>query len=112
MLFGRAPGHARVNDEQPVVDDAELVEILGRWKSAGGPQPEVAALVPVDTAPIQRDLPPLAVRTFDRDVDIASTVDVEHCIAHRASCSTHAASMRSSSTLPVLARLASAAATW
>ena len=69
MLFGRAPGHARVNDEQPVVGDDELVDILGRWKSAGGPQPEVAALVPVDTTPIQRDLPPLAVRTFDRDVD-------------------------------------------
>jgi len=69
MLFGRAPGHPRVHDEQPVVGDDELVEILGRWKSAGGPQPELAVLAPVDTTPIQRDLPPLAVRRFDRDVD-------------------------------------------
>ena len=63
------PGACPRQRQQPVVGDDELVDILGRWKSAGGPQPEVAALVPVDTTPIQRDLPPLAVRTFDRDVD-------------------------------------------
>ncbi|CAM3763700.1 UvrD-helicase domain-containing protein [Nocardioides zeicaulis] len=69
MLFGRAPGHARVNDEQPVVDDDEVVEILGRWRAAGGPQPELAVPGHVDTTPIDRDLPPLAARTFDRSVD-------------------------------------------
>jgi exodeoxyribonuclease V beta subunit len=69
MLFGRAPGHAHVNDEQPVVGSDEVVEILGRWKAAGGPQPELATPSPVDTTPIDRELLPLAVRSFDRDVD-------------------------------------------
>ena len=63
------PGHARVHDEQPVVGDDELVDILGRWKSAGGPAPEAAAPGRSTPTPIQRDLPPLGVRTFDRDVD-------------------------------------------
>jgi exodeoxyribonuclease V beta subunit len=69
MLFGRAPGHARVNDEQPVLGDEEVVDILGRWKSAGGPQPELAEPGTVDTTPIERPHPPLSVRTFDREVD-------------------------------------------
>ena len=69
MLFGRAPGHATVNDEQSVLGDDEVVEILGRWKSAGGPQPELATPAAVDTTPIDRPLPALSVRTFDRDVD-------------------------------------------
>ena len=42
MLFGRAPGHPVVRDEQSVLGDDEVVDILGRWKSAGGPQPELA----------------------------------------------------------------------
>lgn len=69
MLFGRAPGHPRVNDDQPVVGDDEVVEILGRWRAAGGPQPELAVPGRVDTTPIDRDLPPLAARSFDREVD-------------------------------------------
>ncbi|GAA1910462.1 exodeoxyribonuclease V subunit beta [Nocardioides hwasunensis] len=69
MLFGRAPGHASVNDEQPVLGDDEVVDILGRWKSAGGPQPELAVPGVVDASPIDRDLPALSVRSFDRDVD-------------------------------------------
>ncbi|RYB94254.1 exodeoxyribonuclease V subunit beta [Nocardioides oleivorans] len=69
MLFGRAPGHAHVNDEQPVLGDDEVVEILGRWKASGGPQPELATPGPVDTTPIDRELLPLAVRSFDRGVD-------------------------------------------
>ncbi|MBL0746410.1 UvrD-helicase domain-containing protein [Nocardioides sp. G10] len=69
MLFGRAPGHPTVNDHQPVLGDDEVVEILGRWKSAGGPQPELAVPGTVDTTPIDRDLPPLSVRSFDRGVD-------------------------------------------
>ncbi|SEB88495.1 DNA helicase/exodeoxyribonuclease V, beta subunit [Nocardioides exalbidus] len=69
MLFGRAPGHAHVNDEQSVLGDDEVVDILGRWKTAGGPQPELATPATVDTTPIDRELPTLAVRSFDRDVD-------------------------------------------
>lgn len=69
MLFGRAPGHTAVHDEQPVLGDDEVVEILGRWKSAGGPQPELATPGVVDTSPIDRELPALSVRSFDRDVD-------------------------------------------
>ncbi len=69
MLFGRAPRHPVVHDEQPVPGDEEVVEILGRWKGAGGPQPELAVPGAVDTTPIDRPLPPLSVRSFDRDVD-------------------------------------------
>ncbi|CUR62127.1 Exodeoxyribonuclease V beta chain [metagenome] len=69
MLFGRAPRHGVVNDEQPVLGDDEVVEILGRWKAAGGPQPELATPGTVDTSPIDRPLPALSVRSFDRDVD-------------------------------------------
>ena len=69
MLFGRAPGHARVSDAQPVLGDDEVVDILGRWKDAGGPQPELATRGAVDTTAIDRDLPPLSVRSFDRAVD-------------------------------------------
>ena len=69
MLFGRAPGQPHVNDDQAVVGDDEVVEILGRWRSAGGPQPELAVPGEVDTTPIDRPLPPLAVRRFERDVD-------------------------------------------
>ena len=71
MLFGRAPGHPTVNDVQPMVGDDEVVEILARWKAAGGPQPELAVPGTVDTTPIDRALPPLSVRSFDRDVDTA-----------------------------------------
>ncbi len=69
MLFGRAPGHPRVHDDQPVPGDEEVVEILGRWRTAGGPQPELAVPGQVDTTPIDRDLPPMAARTFTRGVD-------------------------------------------
>jgi exodeoxyribonuclease V beta subunit len=69
MLFGRAPGHPVVHDEQPVLGDDEVVEILGRWRSAGGPQPELALPGVVDTTPIERELPHLSVRSFDRGVD-------------------------------------------
>ncbi|RYC05593.1 UvrD-helicase domain-containing protein [Nocardioides zhouii] len=69
MLFGRAPGHPVVRDEQSVLGDDEVVDILGRWKSAGGPQPELATPGVVDTTPIERELPHLSVRSFDRDVD-------------------------------------------
>jgi len=69
MLFGRAPGHPGVNDEQPVLGGDEVVEILGRWKVAGGPQPELARPGVVDTTPIDRPLPALSVRSFERAVD-------------------------------------------
>ena len=69
VLFGRRPGTAVVPDEQVLVSEDRLPEILGAWRSAGGPVSELAALVAPDPAPLQRSSETLSARTFSRSVD-------------------------------------------
>ena len=51
LLFGRRPGMAAVPDEQAVVADDRVLEILGHWQAAGGPEPEPADSPPPDADP-------------------------------------------------------------
>ena len=69
LLFGRTPGQPTTPSTVPQVDDDAAVEILTKWRDAGGPTPEVA--VPADRGPdpVLPAAPPLAVRTFDRTID-------------------------------------------
>ncbi|WP_107773098.1 UvrD-helicase domain-containing protein [Nocardioides sediminis] len=69
LLFGRRPGMADVPDEQAVVTDDRVVEILGHWRTAGGPQPELADCPAPDPSPIERSRDELAARVFTRRVD-------------------------------------------
>lgn len=71
MLFGRRPGTAAVPDEQAVVDDDRVVEILGHWRAAGGPEPELADSPPPDPTPLEHSPHELAARRFTRAVDTA-----------------------------------------
>lgn len=71
ILFGRRPGTAVVPDEQALVDDERAVEILGQWKAAGGPQPELATTPPPDPERLQRPTQELDARRFTRTVDTA-----------------------------------------
>ncbi|KRF37438.1 UvrD-helicase domain-containing protein [Nocardioides sp. Soil805] len=71
LLFGRRPGTAAVPDEQPVVADDRIVEILGHWRAAGGPEPELADSPAPDTTPIAQPVHALAARRFTRRVDTA-----------------------------------------
>ncbi len=69
LLFGRGPGQAATPPTVPHVSDEEAVEVLTRWRDAGGPSPELA--IPADRGPepVLPALPELAVRTFDRRID-------------------------------------------
>jgi exodeoxyribonuclease V beta subunit len=69
VLFGRQPGVPDVPEETPITPDDRIVEILGYWRDAGGPQPELAVPPEIDTTPIERPTPPLSVRDFTRRVD-------------------------------------------
>ena len=69
MLFGRVAGAAEVPDHAPLPDDQRIVEVLGAWRDAGGPQPELATLVAPDPTPLEPSRETLSVRTFDRGVD-------------------------------------------
>ncbi|MBD8868126.1 UvrD-helicase domain-containing protein [Nocardioides donggukensis] len=71
MLFGRRPGTAEVPDEQALVDDERAVEILGHWRDAGGPTPELATAERPEAPVPDRDRPELAARRFTRTVDTA-----------------------------------------
>ncbi|MDN4172031.1 UvrD-helicase domain-containing protein [Nocardioides sp. SOB77] len=71
MVLGRRPGMAEVPAEFANRSDDEAAEFLARWQAAGGPTVEPA--VPADPGPDpDRPAPPaLAVRRFEREVDIA-----------------------------------------
>jgi exodeoxyribonuclease V beta subunit len=69
LLFGRAPGQPSSPSTVPQVDDDAAVEILTRWRDAGGPTPEVAIPAERGPDPVLPAVPPLAVRTFDRRID-------------------------------------------
>ncbi|QBX55221.1 exodeoxyribonuclease V subunit beta [Nocardioides seonyuensis] len=71
MLFGRLPGGAAVPDSAPLPDDDKIVTVLGHWKHAGGPQPELATLVAPDVRPLEPSQDALSVRVFDREIDTA-----------------------------------------
>ncbi len=71
LLFGRRPGTAAVPDEQAVVAEDRIVEILGHWRAAGGPEPELADSPAPDTTPIAQSVHALAARRFTRAVDTA-----------------------------------------
>ncbi|MEQ6902100.1 UvrD-helicase domain-containing protein [Nocardioides sp. YIM 152588] len=62
---------ATVPAQPAVPDDDEVAALFGRWRDAGGPRPEVAhhAETPADLEPTEP--PALAVRAFDRSVDVA-----------------------------------------
>jgi len=76
MLFGRLPGWEQVPDEQDVGDETAIARALDGWRTA------VEAAVPgafrwewadpVEPPPLtaEDDAPPLAVRRFDRGVDL------------------------------------------
>jgi exodeoxyribonuclease V beta subunit len=70
LLCGRGRGEATTPSTIPHLTDEEAVEILTRWRDAGGPSPEVA--VPADRGPdpVLPAVPELAVRTFDRTIDV------------------------------------------
>ncbi|MGN0064829.1 MAG: UvrD-helicase domain-containing protein [Nocardioides sp.] len=70
VLFGRRPGGTEVPDSTPLRED-DVVGILGAWRDAGGPQPELAVPATVDPVPLEPDRDRLAVRTFTREVDTA-----------------------------------------
>ncbi|PVG82345.1 exodeoxyribonuclease V subunit beta [Nocardioides gansuensis] len=69
MLFGRRPGAADVPQRWDTVDDDRVVEILGHWKAAGGPQPELSVVTEPDPAPIELSSEELSARDFTRTVD-------------------------------------------
>lgn len=69
LLFGRRPGMAAVPDEQAIVADDRVLEILGHWRRAGGPEPEPADSPPPDATPIEQSSHDLAARRFTRVVD-------------------------------------------
>ncbi|WP_181641801.1 UvrD-helicase domain-containing protein [Nocardioides massiliensis] len=70
MLFGRLPGWAQVPDEQPLGDEHAIARALDGWQAAGGFAWEWAD--PVDPPPLvpEQSVPTLAVRRFDRGVDV------------------------------------------
>ncbi|GAB4078534.1 UvrD-helicase domain-containing protein [Nostocoides australiense] len=71
-LLGRSPGgHGEPERSLPVPSERIVTERLGAWAAAGGPQPEWVepgpATLPATPPPGADDL---AVRTFDRQVDV------------------------------------------
>ncbi|MCL3818985.1 UvrD-helicase domain-containing protein [Aeromicrobium wangtongii] len=71
VLFGRRPGESAVPDVCAPLDDADSLRILEQWQRIGGPVVERVAARPAPVAPVEQAADPLAVRTFDREVDLA-----------------------------------------
>lgn len=70
LLFGRQPGTPEVPDEVDVRDDDYAERVLGLLGDLGGPVPEVSEVVEVAVAPPAGAGERLAVRSFDRGVDV------------------------------------------
>ncbi|MBC2961760.1 UvrD-helicase domain-containing protein [Nocardioides deserti] len=71
MLLGRRPGMAEVPAEFRTLTDDEAADFLARWQAAGGPTVEPADHADPGADPVRPEPPALAVRRFDRDVDVA-----------------------------------------
>jgi exodeoxyribonuclease V beta subunit len=72
LLRGRVPGQAEVPDTlPPKVDDAGALDHFRRWEAAGGPHLERAEpAVDLPEPPLPRPPQGLAVRRFDRPIDV------------------------------------------
>jgi exodeoxyribonuclease V beta subunit len=68
-LLMRAPGVAQVPEAPSVPSDDAVVDLFARWRDRGGPSPEPAVPAPPGADPPSAPVPPLAVRTFGREVD-------------------------------------------
>ncbi len=69
MLFGRQPGWSQVPSQQAVHSEDDVVRILGAWRDAGGPWPEMSALPQLPAVDLASDDRRLDVRRFTRRVD-------------------------------------------
>lgn len=69
VLFGRSPAINQVPDVRALCGDDEIVDILGRWRDEGGPQPELAVHEAPDPTPLEPSRDALSVRSFDRAID-------------------------------------------
>jgi exodeoxyribonuclease V beta subunit len=69
MLFGRRPGTGPVPDDAALPSDDKIVDVLGQWRGAGGPQPEPSVLLAPDPTPLEPSRDTLSVRVFDRAID-------------------------------------------
>lgn len=97
LLFGRRPGVAEVPDRCEVRDDDHAAFVLGELQRLGGPVHEVAAVAPDVAPPPPPPAPPVAVRSFDRAVDLgwrrtsySGLIRVEEELASAAPASTSA----------------------
>jgi exodeoxyribonuclease V beta subunit len=71
LLFGREPGAADVPDVVEPPPEDEVAATLGRWEAAGACVVEDVGPVPAPARPPVEPPPALAVRTFDRSIDLA-----------------------------------------
>jgi exodeoxyribonuclease V beta subunit len=70
LLFGRQPGVPDVPDQQQVGDDDYAARVLALIEELGGPAAEVSVVADAVAEESDDDRPELAVRTFDRAVDV------------------------------------------
>jgi exodeoxyribonuclease V beta subunit len=70
LLFGRQPGTAAVPDAVDVRDDEYAAHVLGLLADLGGPSAEVSEVVQVEAPSATTIDERLAVRSFDRAVDV------------------------------------------
>ncbi len=70
-LLLRPPGTAEVPQAPRLPDDPGVVELFARWRDRGGPSPEPAVHADPGPDPARPEPVPLAVRRFDREVDLA-----------------------------------------
>ncbi|WP_344774964.1 UvrD-helicase domain-containing protein [Nocardioides panacisoli] len=70
LLFGRQPGIAEVPDQQQVGDDDYAARVLALIEELGGPAAEVSVVAEAVAERSDGERAELAVRTFDREVDV------------------------------------------
>lgn len=70
VLFGRAPGWSTVPASRPVDDEPTIERALATWQEAGGPSWEWIRDRTAPTPPVEDSAEPLAVRRFDRPIDL------------------------------------------
>ncbi|WP_308188315.1 3'-5' exonuclease, partial [Nocardioides sp. R-C-SC26] len=70
-LLHREPGEAFVPDSPPVPPEGAVIDLLGRWRDAGGPAPELAQIAPLTASEATVEVADLGVRTFGRSIDLS-----------------------------------------
>ncbi|UDY25419.1 UvrD-helicase domain-containing protein [Nocardioides sp. Kera G14] len=70
LLFGRRPGTAEVPERMDLRDDDGAAAVFTALAQMGGPSHEIAAIAPASAPAVRAPVPELAVRRFDRSIDL------------------------------------------